>query len=110
MAIAAHTNDNTPAGVQPKMISARYEPVSIKRNAPWSIQIGAFTSRASSDRAVRNVLNKLPAPYSKAQPVIAPLKTADGWLYRGRLTGFTKDEALAACNFVSDCLPVAPQN
>lgn len=110
LAIAAHTNDPTPAGVRPKLISARYEPISIKRNAPWSVQIGAFKSRASSDKAIRDVLSKLPSPYSKAQPIIAPLKTTDGWLYRGRLTGFTKDEALDACNFIRDCLPVAPQN
>ncbi len=110
LAIAAHTNDDTPAGVQPRVVSARYEPVSVKRNTPWSVQIGAFKSRASSDKAIRNVLSGLPSPYSKAQPVIAPLKTTDGWLYRGRLTGFTKDEALAACNYIPDCLPVAPQN
>jgi hypothetical protein len=78
--------------------------------APWSVQIGAFTSRVATDEAIQKTLASLPKPYSSAQPMIAPLKTAEGWLFRGRLTGFTRAEALAACNYIDECLPVAPQN
>lgn len=85
-------------------------PPAIKSSQPWSVQIGAFTSRAATDEAIQKTLRNLPAPYSSAQAIIAPLKTADGWLFRGRLTGFTKIEALSACNYIPECLPVAPAN
>jgi cell division septation protein DedD len=88
-----------------------YKPAAtIRSDQPWSVQIGAFTSRAATDEAIQKTLRTLPAPYSGAQAIIAPLKTAEGWLFRGRLTGFTKTEALAACNYIPDCLPVAPAN
>lgn len=111
MAIAAHTQPaaGDPSD-SPRIVSAKYKPVSVSATKPWSIQIGAFKSRAASDRAIRLVLDGLPPPYDRAQPVVAPLKTTDGWLFRGRLTGYTKDEALSVCNMVRDCLPVAPQN
>ncbi len=86
------------------------KPVAIKEGAPWSVQIGAFSSRAATDQAIQKTLQSLPSPYSQAQPLIAPMKTADGWLFRARLTGYTKEEALAACNYIRDCLPVAPAN
>lgn len=116
--IVAAAHNQAPAPAQKNILSlppsaARVSyapPVSIKSNQPWSVQIGAFTSRAATDEAIQRTLRKLPAPYSSAQAVIAPLKTNDGWLFRGRLTGFTKTEALAACNYISDCLPVAPAN
>jgi len=80
------------------------------RKAPWSVQIGAFSSRAMTDQTIQKALNQLPQPYAQAQPLIAPLKTSEGWLFRARLTGFTKTEALAACNYLRECLPVAPEN
>lgn len=76
----------------------------------WSVQIGAFASRAATDRTLHEALRALPDSYTQARPVIAPLKTANGWLFRARLGGFTRGEALAACNYLRDCLPVAPQN
>ncbi len=79
-------------------------------DAPWSVQIGAYSSRALTDQNLQKALHQLPAPYAQAQPIIAPLKTAQGWLFRARLTGFTKTEALAACNYLKECLPVAPHN
>ncbi len=114
MAIAAYKGESAPSPARVQNISlttgqARVakEPESV---APWSVQIGAFTSRVATDEAIQKTLAALPTPYSQAQPMIAPLKTADGWLFRGRLTGFTRGEALAACNYIDECLPVAPQN
>lgn len=77
---------------------------------PWAIQIGAFTSRAATDKAIHNSLKKLPAQYTNANPAIAPLKTADGWLFRARLTGYSRDDAFRACKYLSSCMPVAPRN
>jgi len=100
-----------PNDARAKLTNASYQPPQkMNGSNPWSVQIGAFTSRAATDQAIQRVLKQIPSPYSQAQPMIAPLKTASGWLFRGRLTGFTRTEALAACNYIRDCLPVAPQN
>ena len=110
IAIAAHKGVSSPASpsVRPRLQSAAL--TSPARREPWSIQMGAFNSRLASDKVVQGALRQLPAPYSSAQPVIAPLQTASGWLFRARLTGFTKEEAYAACQHLKDCLPVAPRN
>lgn len=115
LAIAAHTGKEQPlltasASPQAGVTPVSYSTQEVRASTPWSVQIGAFSSRAATDKAIQKTLKALPSPYSGAQPLIAPLKTADGWLFRARLTGYTKEEALAACNYIRDCLPVAPQN
>lgn len=76
----------------------------------WSVQIGAFGSRAKTDRAIAQALQTLPAELAgEASPAIAPMKTRQGWIFRGRLTGLTQAQADQACAILHDCLPVAPQ-
>lgn len=101
---------NPSPGVEPAAYSPGLTAPVAPADGAWSVQVGAFASRAATDQTLHEALNKLPGSYSRVQPVIAPLKTADGWLFRARLTGFTHSEALAACNYLRDCLPVAPQN
>ena len=108
LAIAAHKGGTS--SQRAKIVSASYQPASVNRKAPWSVQIGAFKSRAATDKAIQQTLRVLPKRYAKGQPMIAPLRTANGWLFRGRLSGYSKEEALSACNHLHDCLPVAPQN
>ena len=112
MAIAAHKSGQQPSLTAPKggVVAASYSPAKVNRNEPWAVQIGAFTSRVATDKAIQKTLSALPRAYKNAQPIIAPLKTADGWLFRARLSGYTKDQALKACDYIRDCLPVAPQN
>lgn len=112
IAIAAHT------GQRPKIIKAKpninVQPAhlrpSIGSKNGWAVQIGAFTSRAATDEMLNDGLRKLPSEFSNVSPVIAPLKTKDGWLFRGRLGGMNKTEALAACGYFQECLTIAPQN
>ena len=89
---------------------AALSPAAINTKSGWAIQVGAFTSRAATDKALHETLKKLPEKYAGASPVIAPLRTGEGWLYRARVSGFSKAEAFGACRYVKDCLPVAPQN
>lgn len=103
MAIAAHRGDSP----KQRPVLASYVPTA---PASWAIQIGAFNSRMATDRALRSTIKELPRKYASARPVIAPLKTADGWLFRGRLSGYTRAEAFKACGHIKDCMPVAPQN
>lgn len=96
-----------PAGVQIASLSPA-APIPADQR-PWSIQIGAFESRARTDSALREALARLPDDLSGGSPFIAPLKTGDSWIFRARLGGYSKAQALAACRLIKDCMPVAPQ-
>jgi D-alanyl-D-alanine carboxypeptidase len=116
MAIAAHKGEKvklSQAALKKRVLTSkpRVAPASLTHQSkqPWSVQIGAFNSRAVTDSAIHKTLRGLPKPFSDAQPVIAPLKTASGWLFRARLTGYTRNEAIAACGYIQDCLTIPPQ-
>lgn len=103
MAIAAHR------GGRDSYKKSALKPVS--RPESWAIQVGAFKSRAATDNALRAAVKKLPSQYAtQSNPMIAPLKTTDGWLFRGRLSGYTKTDAFKACKYLHDCMPIAPQS
>lgn len=74
----------------------------------WSIQVGAFTSRVRTDKALRVAYQTLPRDLKKGRVTIAPLKTKNGYIFRGRMGGFTKAEAQRACTAIKECLLVSP--
>lgn len=76
----------------------------------WSIQIGAFASRAQTDRAIGKAVHNLPAGLNQGQAIIVPMKKDDSWLFRGRLRGYTKTQAEAACRYLTDCIPIEPKS
>jgi D-alanyl-D-alanine carboxypeptidase len=76
----------------------------------WAIQVGAYSSRAATDKALHDSMRKLPVKYASLSPMIAPLKTRDGWLFRARLHGLSRNDAMSACRYLSECVPVAPKN
>ena len=79
-------------------------------NDTWAVQIGAYSSRAATDQALHTAARKIPASLGGGSPVIAPLKVKDGWMFRARLSGYTRAQAFKACTYIKDCMPVAPQN
>ncbi len=85
-----------------------FDPAELVADRPWAIQIGAFASRVQTDKAIRAAVKALPTSLGEAQPVIVPLKTADGWMFRGRLSGYTKEQAESACARLRECLTVSP--
>lgn len=109
MAIAAHKGQYN-IGADPTPVKKAALQPRAAGNTPWAIQIGAFTSRAATDQAIQATLKTLPTAYKQANAIIAPLRTKNGWLFRGRLSGFTQPEAYAACRYLKECLPVAPYN
>lgn len=72
----------------------------------WAVQVGAFKSRAATDHVLTSALKSLPRAYHHAQPLIAPMKTRDGWLFRARLAGLDKRQAVSACRYLKECIPV----
>lgn len=76
----------------------------------WAVQVGAFSSRAATDKALHDSMKKLPVKYASLNPIIAPLKTQDGWVFRARLHGLSEDEVPNVCRYLADCVAVAPRN
>lgn len=75
----------------------------------WSIQIGAYNSRVATDDALRRAHLQLPSTLIHAKPIVVPLNTGEGMLFRARLGNFTQEQATAACQHFQDCLPIAPR-
>ena len=75
----------------------------------WSIQIGAFRNKNKIEQITGDVINKLPYLLSQSTPHVAPLRTAHGTIYRGRITGLSKDEASTACKALKECIMIAPR-
>jgi D-alanyl-D-alanine carboxypeptidase len=76
----------------------------------WAIQVGAFPSRAATDRAIRLATAEIPELGRHGQPQIVPLRTRNGGtLYRARLTGLQPALARAACQRLDDCLQMSPR-
>ncbi len=90
----------------PSSVATNIPPAS--QSGGWSVQIGAYASRGATDDALRVAHAHLPNTLSHGKPVVAPLETSAGYLFRARLGGFTKDQAAQACQFFRDCLPIAP--
>lgn len=82
---------------------------SVNNMGAWSIQIGAFSSRERTDRAIVASMGQLPKSLRHAHTTIAPVKTKQGWIYRGRINGYSKKAAKSACDILSDCIPILPK-
>lgn len=84
--------------------------VTTNQGNEWAIQIGAFSNRDSTNAAIDKSLRKLPATLRNANPVVAPIQAENGaWVFRARLSGYSKQGALKACSILGDCMPIAPQ-
>ncbi len=75
----------------------------------WAIQIGAFQDRVSTDQALYHAIKNLPAPLNRGNAVIVPLRTAEAtWVFRARIAGYTRDQAIRACSYLNDCMTISP--
>ena len=132
MAMAAHTGQERRhaalvaqqakkmqyAAVNPSVSQQQLNPApslrqqqALRVNNGWSVQIGAFSSRAATDDLLHKSMKKLPSSsFRSVRAQVAPLKTQDGWLFRGRLGGMSRTQALAACRYFEECMPIAPSN
>lgn len=86
---------------------ARFENASYD-SGEWEIQVGAFSKRESSQKVLDKALLELPPVLRNATSYIAPMKTPEGWIYRGRIKGYSKVAAYDACDILAECIPVAP--
>lgn len=103
---AAPNTLTVPAALPPQTQAAAPAPAA---SDLWSVQIGAYNSRVATDDALRGAHAKLPASLTHATPIVVPLKSGEGILFRARLGNLSKDQAADACRYFRDCLPVAPR-
>jgi D-alanyl-D-alanine carboxypeptidase len=76
----------------------------------WAIQIGAFTSRVRSDETLTKAIEKLPKSLkTNAKTVIVPLKAGEGWVFRARIRGLSREQAVAACKYFKTCMAISPR-
>ncbi len=115
IAISAQLGEDVPDYISkstlrlPKGIAKNASPeTTTPTTGAWAIQIGAFTTRERTDNAIASTLKKLPSEYKHATNMIAPLETKQGWIFRGRLKGYSKAAAHDACKLLADCIPIPP--
>ncbi|MEW5726474.1 MAG: D-alanyl-D-alanine carboxypeptidase [Pseudomonadota bacterium] len=63
----------------------------------WAIQVGAFKDKKPAHRAAATAAKKLGGLIASASIDVDAARQGKQTLYRARLTGFTEDEARAAC-------------
>lgn len=100
--------DNKPAVKTTQPTTSNIKTVAYAPTGRWAIQIGAYNSRAHVDYALRKAVAQLPSSLNRGSPSVVPLRTADGLLYRARLTGYSRSEAQAACKHFKECMTIAP--
>lgn len=113
VAIAAHSNalrkeDTDSTGAPPSQSITTPASYRLPPEHDWSIQVGAYTSRDGANQAIARSLSLLPLDLKHSYPVIAPVQTSQGWIFRGRLQGYTKETADKACALLHDCITIPP--
>ncbi len=112
LAVAAHKGQKIPSKYR-RVISlpakAAFTTTTAANDALWAIQVGAFKSRSKTDKVIAQAMRDLPLQLANVSPSIAPLNKDGGWIFRGRLNGYTKDQARKACAVLDDCMTVPPQ-
>ncbi|HAJ90085.1 MAG TPA: D-alanyl-D-alanine carboxypeptidase [Rhodospirillaceae bacterium] len=108
---SADRNDGNKVGLlyRPAPTSPSDLASSATKQGSWAIQIGAYQDRLSTDQALYRALKALPAPLNKGNAVVMPLRTSEAtWVFRARIAGYTRIQAIEACKYLDDCLPVSP--
>ncbi len=72
----------------------------------WSVQIGAFSNHQASVNALQNAQQNLPHTIAqRGKPVVAPLMTKNGIVYRARFRNLSRAQATETCQKLKDgCL------
>lgn len=107
---AARKPAEKPVLAQPAVAKAEKAPST--SGAGWGVQVGAFESRAAGDRAVAQAMKQAPGLLRGAKRNVVEAKSAEGKVYRARLTGISEKAARKACAELSRtghrCVAVGP--
>ena len=93
--------------------SAMAEPLPVQHGGPatggWAIQVGAFGNPAAAHDAAMRAEQR--AALRAAHPYVGSVRSPLGMLYRARLTGLSREAAVAACAKLGggSCIVLSPE-
>jgi len=95
---------------------ANAEPMPERRGGPptgnWAIQLGAFSKPAQAQEAIGMARIHSGESLSVAHPLVVTVHERSGTLYRARLTGLSREAAVAACEKLHGrgaCMVLSPE-
>ena len=78
----------------------------------WAIQVGAFANQAQAQSALNQARDQARSELSIARTFVGQVKQKNGFLYRARWTGLSRDTAVQACEKLSrsrqNCIVLSP--
>lgn len=78
----------------------------------WSIQVGAYSTKPDAQAQLQNIRKKVVEPLQGKTALTVAVQKGKTVTYRARFSGFTEDEAKAACKLIvkrnSNCQVLAP--
>ncbi|MBY3752340.1 D-alanyl-D-alanine carboxypeptidase [Azospirillum formosense] len=99
---------STPAAVRPP-VRARDEDAD---GSKWGVQVGAFSTREASKRALTQATKQAPFLLRAAKPAVTPVKANGSTVYRARMVGLDEGTARKVCSELTRsghrCVPVSP--
>lgn len=81
----------------------------------WAVQVGAFSAFSTAHSQASNAMGIVRTQISSAQLLVTPMSSANGLVYRARLTGIENEQqAKSACKILKqkkvNCLTVPPSD
>lgn len=67
----------------------------------WAFQVGAFSHAQAAHVALKSAQRYVPAITAKGTPVVVPVVTAAGRLYRARVVDLSRADAVRGCRILS---------
>lgn len=104
---------STPAAVRPPARARDEDADSPKADgSKWGVQVGAFSTREASNRALTQATKQAPFLLRAAKPAVMPVKANGSTVYRARMVGLDERTARKVCSELTRnghrCVPVSP--
>lgn len=78
----------------------------------WAIQVGAFANQDQANSALNQARGQARSELSAGKAFVGSVKQKNGFLYRARMTGLSKDTAVQACEKIArnrmNCIVLSP--
>lgn len=78
----------------------------------WAIQVGAFSNQDQANSALNQARGQARSELSSGKAFVGSVKQKNGFLYRARMTGLSKDTAVQACEKIArnrmNCIVLSP--
>ena len=75
----------------------------------WGIQVGAYSTRAATEQAIKQAIRRAPALLQHASgSIVAIVNKHHQQMFRARLTGLAANDARKACQLLAHCRTLPP--